>query len=73
MRNTDGVLYEHEPLQVHERMGSPLTIRGVRVARIFSFLFYVVVFNCYLCPVSCVRNVTSVFGLFIHFCPFAFL
>jgi hypothetical protein len=51
---------------------SPRDFGEVRVAHFFSFL-YCVVFLCFICPVSCVPNDASVFGLSILDCPFGFL
>jgi hypothetical protein len=60
---------------LHEHLGSPLIICGVRVAHLFSFLcrvayrFCFVLFVFVLCPVP---NVVSVFGLSILDCPVCF-
>ena len=76
-----GITWVHPSVQEHlsipQFSGAPEytpVYGGVRVVHLFIFLCCVVFF-CFVClrPVSCVPNVTSVFGLFILACPFGFL
>ena len=61
-----------ELIALREHMGSPLVFGGVRVARCFSFLCYVLCFVC-LRPVSCLPNVANFSRLSILDYPFGCL
>jgi hypothetical protein len=58
------------------RLGSPSVFCGVRVAHFFSFLgwYFVCFVFCFvcLCPVSCLSNIVSYYGLSI-LSPFGLL
>ena len=64
---------KQELLTRREHLDSPLVFGGVRVAHLFSFLWYVLFF-CFVClgSVSCVPNITIVSNYPFLIAPFVF-